>query len=82
MSVGTRHASVKPTRKVREIRLEGHLLADDLGLKKKPGYLSVEVMVRKSKDVKMDPEKLDAILNRKWEETFKEISSLIEEQIR
>jgi len=57
-------------------------LADELNLAKRPGYLSIEIVVRKSKDVEIDPEKLDKFLDKKWGEMFTELSSLIEERTR
>ena len=57
-------------------------MADELNLAKRPGYLSIEIVVRKSKDVEIDPEKLDKFLDKKWGEMFTELSSLIEERTR
>jgi len=53
-------------------------MADDLDLDSKPGFLSCEIVVRKTKDVRIDKKKLNEVLHRKWKETFDEISALVE----
>lgn len=82
MEEGMRGWSPETRRRVTEIRMEGHALADKLNLVDRPGYLSVEIIVRKSKDVKIDPDRMDEFLDRKWQEIFTEISSLIEGRFR
>jgi len=65
-------------KRVRELRIEGHEMADGLMVKSSLGYLSCEIVVRKTKDIKIDKDQLHAVLERKWEEIFTEVSSLVE----
>ncbi|MDW5563940.1 MAG: hypothetical protein SA339_12020 [Methanomassiliicoccus sp.] len=64
--------------KMRMSKKKGHASARDPRLKSKPGLLSCEIIVRKSKNVKIDQKKLDEVLDRKWQETFEEVSALVE----
>jgi hypothetical protein len=68
----------KPGEKVLKSKKSGHANARDLLLKNKPGQLSCEIIVRKTKNVKIDQKKLDEVLDRKWKETFDEVSALVE----
>jgi len=71
----------KPGQKVRAARKEGHVNAHGLKLKGRPGLLSCEIIVRKTKNVKIDQKKLDEVLDRKWQETFDEVSALVEHSL-